>query len=397
MFPWKSHTARECIHAGLFRTLLPGVAVMLALALPSCSRDLQGPDSDDLGTAVTIRLTVRSTGTSSSYVAGSGYENFIDISDGDYRVLFFTNGGGNDTFITSFKGVSVSSVNASGYTEYDLTGRVPDQLQAYSDFKVMILANWGSYPEDLTAGVTTIDDVCLPDGELGLFSRKTDFNLGPYNLIPFYGIQEYSGVTFVEDETTVLKTPVSLLRAMAKVEVTLLNTDISLASVRMCRYNDTGCCAPAGVYDGSYVTAGGWTLDNVGIHLPGGGNDEDQTDADEQDNIRRFSFLNVIPSEEAGGGVYETWLAYVPEFGNGGDCCFIEILLTDQATIVGDTKPFRLFFAEYDDDGMLPDDPEYFDIGRNTYYSFTVTFDPTFRVIPQRWEYAFDNDFDIQD
>lgn len=405
----------EYIRTGVsrLRTLsILTVIVCMACSASSCSRDSLSATEEEGAYSATISLSlmVKSVGLTDDYQKGTVDENRIDISlpESDYRIYFFTNdeaNEGNDKFIARFEDAQVTEFSSGSYTTYALIGQVPDGLTDYSDIKVMALANWGkTYDEsdfvsvlDDPDNATTIDDVC--NAEWGQFEIFDEFLFEKGELIPFYGIQEYSGLEWKINVATVLGAPICMLRAVSKIEIRLVSAadDIHIQSVRLRGYNRNGFCAPDKVYDGSYVLNGSyqWELDS--IHLIDDEN-EDQTDEDEEDGVRRLDFYNSVTSDEADidSEIYETWFAYVPEYYNQGeDYSYIEIIFDDQMELLYTSEPFKVYFSEYTNG--VAQGTSYYDIGRNTIYKFNVSFLDKFTVIPQNWEATFDNNFEIVD
>ncbi len=370
----------------------------------SCMR-MEGPEEEtedpypEEVMTLGISLRTRVIGEVPGYETGSGYENYIDIAGSDYRIYFFTDDAedGNDRFIARFEPSQFIAGDGDG--TFAVVGKVPSKILNYSDFKLLVLANLGDYmdgemvPESEEGTVaTTIGD--LVGAEWSRFAMPEDFRLGRDNLIPLYGVQEYRDVEFSLETMTQLTSPVSLLRAMAKVEVVLRTAGTKILNVRLCRYNDLGYSAPEGVYDGSYATDGAsWTTD--GIHLVGGTN-ADQTDVNEDDGIRRREMFRAVSGDEADedAGIYETWIAYVPEYDNDGeeDYSFIEVVPED-----GNVR--TIYFAEYSGGETSAYDPGgdrsgRFDIQRNRLYRFTAEISGSiFSVGIDCWDDSHDNDF----
>ncbi len=325
------------------------VLILLASVFVVCSSDKDDePDYPlDCNATLTLIFTIPKTETALSDDR-LDYENYINIAAGHYKIYFFsykesdTNGG---TLLAEFTTKTIEAVENSNYTQYIVTGDVPMSLMedaiasdgSYS-FKVVMLANWGSYPE-VTEGTTTIDDLC--EGTNTTFSAKTDFTLSPSNLIPFYGVQEYSGVTLTMNEETKLGTEISLLRAMAKVEV-VFDDGMEIADVSIQNYNAEGYCAPKGVYLST-------NYNDYALHLVGGENDTES---------KSQSFLKVDNY---------TWRAYLPEYNNmGDDFAYISVKINS------DDYDYKIYFAEYTDNDTENSESERFDIMRNYFYSFTV-------------------------
>ncbi|MCD8291081.1 MAG: hypothetical protein LUC91_06225 [Prevotella sp.] len=366
---------------------------MLAFTLSSCSSDTDEIDTQEESTPTTLGLTIMTRSTSTDgYEDGSTYENYIDIANGDYRIYFFDN---ENKYIARFETSSFVATSGSNYTTYQVLGEAPGNMVFYlSDFKVVVLANWGKEnydDESLIVGKTTIDNIC--EAESSKYGHKDDFELSTSNLIPMYGVREYKNIEIEDGTSNLIDEPITLLRAMAKVEV-ILDGDISaFTEVNLCHYNDKGYCAPSGVYDKSdYDHDLSWDEDYVSeLHLVNGSNDT------EQDNHK----LAMMPTVNSDGNYM--WIAYVPEYDNSGDdYCYIEIKTIYQY----DTDvPFIINFAKYNDDGTTGNDTESrYNIERNNLYRFRVTYDHELemlncklQIIVQEWETTFDNTYYFYD
>ncbi len=389
---------------------------LLILSLSSCFGDSDALDvvmeestsSSELKLSFVIPNAVEATRAEEGYEDGSYFENQIDITNHDFRIYFFsysendTNGG---TLLAGFTPTkTTSSPSSSSETLYTVLGVLPNTLLTVGgNFRVVVLANWGnSYPTDanLTVGETTIYD--LTEGTFSTFSAEDKFVINADNLIPFYGVHEYSDITFKRGETTILSTPISLLRALAKVEIVIDCEDdeediVTLASATLHNYNSKGYCAPKEVYSQSdYEEAKDWTYDYTDetIHLIDDKNDGVENEIDlykVQDKMRDDSG-NVIQKE--------TWITYVPEYNNkNDDFSYIDIRLNDPSYT--DEEQYKIYFAQYDEDGTTKAYDEDAqedeivkrrDIHRNNLYRFNVDFsqsEPKINVTA--WENVFDN------
>ncbi len=316
------------------------------------------------------------------YEAGVDYENDINISGHDYKIYFFSyedGGTQGGTLIAEFTPTDVSTSSSSTATTYTIMGSVPSELLSVSDFRVVMLANWGMWYPSVTEGETTIDN--LVEGANTTFNAFKKFVIDADNLIPFYGVQEYTGVTFAPNTTTTLSTPVSLLRAVAKVEV-ILTEDSEVNAfddVSIVNYNSEGYCAPAGVYTASDYdtemknnpTNGNWGDEWIkDLHLVNSKNDTDS---------KSQAFTQIS------GASQDTWRIYLPEYDNSGnDYSYISLTVED--------TPFELYFAEYIDG--FTDNTDRYNIKRNNIYRFYVTYTGDgFRVRVEQWENVFDNEW----
>lgn len=340
----------------------------------SCSSDLNNPvvTSDDVELQIGFRLATRTTGDN-SYEVGEMYENYIDVAGGNYRILFFDT---NDKFIARFYPNGVISSEGKNYREYDVTGTVPSSLVSHSSFKVVVIANWPTYLEEseMTVGETTIEDLC--NNEKSQFEQFTSFELGIDLLIPFYGVREFTNVTFEPDVATILTEPITLLRAVSKVEVVLTSKaedNLSLNSVQICRYNKKGYCAPNAYQRSDYDHNGVWENDYAeSLHIVNEKNDEND---DGNVENKYLTFLNAS-SWEADGYKYEKWIAYLTEYQNinaGEGYCFIEVKFNHQ---FGNDDPYKIYFAEYVDGQTNNTNDIRLNVERNNLYRFNVTLTP---------------------
>ncbi len=351
------------------------------------SKDESGIGSLDSNTQIVLTFVTQNNGTSTrsaaddpdGYEEGVEYENDIDFSGSDYKIYFFTNAATDTkggTLIAEFTPEEISTDGSgSTYTTYTLKGKVPTALIGVKAFKVVMLANWGSenYLLEVTVGKTTIDDLCE-----GTFSATAKFTIGENNLIPFYGVQEYSGIEIREGVTTTLTTtPVRLLRAVAKVEVILTAESdvVGFDAVSIVNYNSTGYCAPWQVYkaedyDTDYAN---WETDFTSLHLVNGANDTGS---------------KTQPFTQISGATQDTRRIYLPEYDNSGnDYSYISLTV--------DGEPYEIYFAEYTD-GVTDNTTlsNRYDIKRNNLYRFYVTLkDRELRVYVETWDEVFDNEW----
>lgn len=352
----------------ILRSAAAALLLLAALAAASCIYDDGEEEPDDrtlLGVGFSLPMSLSEAGGDDRYVSGEGYENYIDLGRDGYRIYFFD---AENKYIARFVPMFVSPV--SGADRYEVLGRA-DELAGLSDFKIVVLANWPSYPDDsaLTPGSTTIDDLCT--AETALYDALPSFELNPAagRTIPFFGIHRYTGLTIAKGTRTTLAEPVTLLRAMAKVELVVGTDGISLSEVRLHGYNKQGYCAPAGVYSQSdYDHSGDWGADYVQrLHLVGGENDKDAASA-------------VADLFRKSGAPRETWVAYVPEYSNTGASDY-KSRLRFKLNISGivDDKVYSLYFADYEEGAVIQPDgaaaapPDgYFDLWRNNCYRYEI-------------------------
>lgn len=372
----------------------------LLWTLASCSREAaENPDVPSGGEAtLNIGFKIPTRAAAEGYEDGETDENYIDIAGGNYRIYFFDT---DNKFIAGFDPSGFITADGSDYCQYNVLGKAPDALVKHSSFKMVVLANWPKYPEDdtsitLTAGKTTIADIC--DASWAQYDCLTDGNetnptsvaLDPDadRLMPFYGVHQYDNVTFKPGVATILSEPVTLLRAMAKVEVILQTDDyfdLSFSSLKINRYNAKGYCAPKDVFhQDSYDHNGSWTDDYTRtLHLVG----------DQNDSEAKELSLRRVRRWDEGGKRYEKWTAYLPEYRNTGtDDAYSSIKARFDNV---QAEPYTIFFANYDSSGQADNsNGNRLNIERNNIYRFTVTVrDRKLMVNVQEWEYAYDNNY----
>lgn len=380
--------------------------LLSALLSVSCSREAaEGPDVPSGGEAtLNIGFKIPARAAADGYEDGDADESHIDIAGGNYRIYFFDT---DNKFIAGFAPYGFITADGSDYRQYNVLGKAPDALVSYSTFKMVVLANWPEYPEDdanmtLTAGKTTIAEICNADWAQydcltdGNETNPTAAALDPAadRLMPFYGVHQYSNVTFKQGEAAILPEPVTLLRAMAKVEVILQTdgeSDLSFSSLKINRYNAKGYCAPKDVFhQDSYDHNGNWENDYApqGLHLVG-----DQNDGE----AKELSFRRVRQWDE-GGKRYEKWTAYLPEYRNvevGDNYSSIKAKFNIQ---LADDAPHTIYFARYDGGETDNSDDNRLNIERNNIYRFQVTcthYDFKLLLTVRDWQGLYENTFDF--
>lgn len=365
--------------------------LLLISGLSSCADDknIEEPETVSTGRVLSLDVAIPSlrageADANNQYEAGVDFENYIDLSARGLRIYIFD---AQDRFVTRLVPLGdITTDNSGGKERYTVSGVLPDDFPITSSFKVAVLANWPVYTDDLIAGVSTIDDLC--NAGWAMFDRLTDFSLSADNNIPFFGIHEYTYVTLKPGETTLLQGDVSLLRAMAKVEVVLDNEAVTFSDVVLRGVNSRGYCAPAGVYSqNDYDHNGQWSQDYVKtLHLLDDTNDAGQG-------------TEVIPlhcKHRRNGSQKETWVCYVPEYRNTDNAngtanyrSHLELLFDYQ----GETDvPSNVYFVDYKDG--KPVEGSDFDIHRNNCYRFTVSLGKSGLIIQvKKWENTYDNGF----
>ncbi|MDE5958048.1 MAG: hypothetical protein K2G78_07075 [Muribaculaceae bacterium] len=350
-----------------------------SVALQSCGEERGMPDNPDNPDynppeSPVMRISMRVPDFRSSslaYEAGSGYENYVDVENGDYRIYIFDS---SDRLITEFRPLYVEAAGEPGYRDYTLTGHMLAELSGYTEFKIVVLANWGSYIDTYTNGVTTISDIC--NDTRSVFSRsslsESQATSGGY--IPFYGVRRYSSVKYspVTGDLN-LTEPVTLIRGVAKI-VLEFNADESddteISGVELIGYNERGYCAPEGVASqDDYRETDSWKqVVMQAIHLPEGENES-------ASQGRRLRFRQIAPAE---GDDKKRWELYVPEFRNietDGSAYPEEKRARIHFKFSGRTSGSQYVdFQFYSDPGAMSDmkKGDYFNIKRNYCYHFSI-------------------------
>lgn len=324
------------------------------LLLTACQQEQDGLSVDigRTGDPVQIGFTLTTTGGQDAAATrvgtdepGTGYENYIDIANDNFRFLLFD--ATNNTYLTSFTPQSVTPAGQGtrGY-EYYVEGELD---QPYENFKLVVLANWPGYPQDLEG--KTIANVCTSPSS-GFRYSPTDAN--PFipsatDLIPLYGVKTVTA-KLRPDLSTDLGT-VDLLRAMCKVEVKCSAEGFTLTDVKLHRYAIAGMCAPTDVYSNTETD---W---DEKIHMPTG-------------NI--VSDGGVLSLQSSGNNAF---VVYMPEINNTADThSYMEVTLQnaegEAVSLKGD--PY-IFFKQYDATTHTPTDGTDFDLIRNHWYQYDIT------------------------
>ncbi len=274
------------------------LAVLLAAAvLPGCSGKSDEPVVTEpdgtvyhAGFYVTVGDQAPETSRTTpagDYDEGSGLENHIDLTGGDVRVALLDTKGNYLGQITDFHITPVATYESSkryyfnGVTDIDISS---------GSFKIMLLANWNTYPADNA------------DFVKNAWEQTYDFKgaaLAYDNLIPLYGIKDVAIPGGIEPGISANLGTIHLLRAMAKIEV-ILNDPTDkwhVKTLRLSHYHTTGYKSPYRALSESDYVTGSWETDYTSIlNIPTGApvaND-----------------LDFIPTSDG------HWVVYVPEYSN---------------------------------------------------------------------------------
>ena len=392
-------------------TIIRCLLLLPTVLFASCSRDAEEggvPSAGEMTLSIGFKIPARAV--ADGYEEGEAYENYIDAANGNYRIYFFDT---ENKLIARFDPEAFILVAKDDkYVEYSVLGEVPEALAEHSDFfRMVVLANWPQYDDaNMNTEETTIADICnadwaqydcLTDGK----TTPTAIALNPFaadsaerKLMPFYGVHEYSNVTFEPGLATILDESVTLLRAMAKVEVILeiddkeFADDLSFSSLKINCYNAKGYCAPKDVFKQSdYDHNGSYDDDYVHtLHLVGDANDA---------NEKELSFRKVNRWDE-GGKRYEKWTAYLPEYRNidaGNAYSSIKAKFNIQ---LADDDPHTIYFANYSGGKTDNSNGSRLNIERNNIYHFKVTctgYNFKLRLTVSDWEGLYENNFEYGD
>ncbi len=339
---------------------------------------------DDEEVNVGFRIVTRAA--EGEYEAGQTYENYIDVVGESYRFYFFDQ---ENKLIARFRPTEVLATAGSDYTEYSVLGMAPAVLAKVDKFKVVVIANWPTYIEDseMVRGKTTIEDLC--NHEKSQFEQFESFALNSSQLIPFFGVREYENVSFMPNVATMLTEPITLLRAVAKVEVILKSEQehhLTFDTLQVCRYNQRGYCLPNADSHDDYDHNGQWDEDYAeSLHLVNGKNDVNENNEPEEKSL---PLLHVDTWVE-GDSKYEKWIAYLTEYqnrGTGDGYCFIEAKLKSQ--FAGD-MPYKIYFANYVNGQADNTDANRLNVERNNIYRFNVVVTPLQLLVSvDKWVYG---------
>lgn len=386
-------------------TIIRSLLLLPVVLFASCSRDAEEdgvPSAGEMTLGIGFKIPARTV--ADGYEEGEVYENYIDAANGNYRIYFFD---AENKLIARFDPEAfILMAEDDKYVEYSVLGEVPEALAEHSDFfKMVVLANWPQYNDAVEEDVTTIADLC--DADWAQFDCLTDgktnptaIALNPFaadpserKLMPFYGVHEYSNVTFKPGVATILDEPVTLLRAMAKVEVILETDDyfdLSFNSLKINRYNAKGYCAPKDVFKQSdYDHNGSYDDDYVQtLHLVGDANDA---------NEKELSFRKVNRWDEDGKR-YEKWTAYLPEYQNiGADNAYSSIKAKFNIQLADDTQ-HTIYFANYSGGKSDNSNGNRLNIERNNIYRFQVTctgYNFKLLLTVSDWQGLYENNFEF--
>lgn len=237
--------------------IILGIACFLVTSCTNYIEDgsLQPPETSEVQVTFTLAMGEPVAGSrvgtwednegSDDVVLGSSYENQIDLNTLQVMVYSLSDG----SYVGKVERIKYTRADAENNV-YELLGELAVNEEQIVDgklnCKMMVFANC---PE--VAGNTSLTGIS------GLFYQ--------YNTkyIPMWGVKAYTNLELKEGGRADLGA-ISLLRALAKVEVKLSGTaaqNFSLRNVSLNKYNKQGYCLPTG-YAGATDTKG---LDTEGV------------------------------------------------------------------------------------------------------------------------------------
>lgn len=345
----------------VYQYLLP---LSLVFITASCTEESEGlPHAS--GEEQTLRLgfsvasdTDDSSPTAENEKNGVGLENKLDINPdgtGNYKILLFDT---DNKFMSEFKPKNTIVTESDGYTNYNFSGTFPEYAIANTAFKIVVLANWPTYPTNFS----TLEDLC--DNESSQFNLFSSFELSDgtggkdKNLIPFYGVRSFSEYETPATDGVVNLTgkPISLLRAVAKVQIDVVSEErYTISTPVINNYNTKGFCAPDCEYNEGDSDYPVHPVEDVATS----GNLE----------------MMKLPDFEDGGKKFESWVAYIPEYRNlPTEDVVVENPTSIKLHLDGNTlvKDVTLHYAHRDSGAPMPT-ASTTDLRRNCYYHFVIS------------------------
>lgn len=356
--------------------ILSTILATTALLAGSCSDSVapvQGEKEPEAGMRLKIDvvfddgLKTGATRADESYEAGIGYENYIDIDNNDFRVLFFND---KDKYIGTFTDMTVNKTKSTdGIMKYEIEGKVRQSLISENNpfLKTVLLANWKTYPDVSTESSAGADDATslsdLATASSYRFNATTDIQIDARHLIPMIGILT---------EKDIFANPTNsghynlgemrMLRAYAKIEVQQSEASThNISEVFMTKVNTGGYKFPIGItkedqYNPQMDETGGIRFTTTPSIPPS------------TQNVTDIKFVKTTGAE----GKFN-WVIYVPEFQN---------ILSDGAADDSNRSKIGIKFEGIDDQSFYvdfryydtPDSKEgkHFDILRNNWYVYKV-------------------------
>ncbi len=340
------------MNRNIYKYLYAVLLLSLALLPTGCISDGEGlcPEPDNsTASYVTFRVVApkaMAAGTATRIVPdvdnaenwGDSYlpEEGVDFDNaliGNQFNVFITSN--NGTQITKLQVLLQNIIDSNDKVEYSFSGKIPqndvEKLKTYSDARIHVTANSGSYIPQLNDG--------LSFSHAGQPSET-------FTAIPMWGVGTFDFTTLKPGNNDAGE--IWLLRAMAKVEITVDGTDTenlitSLTSASVTNANTRG-----------YVLPQAWSTvtDTKALSF--------------ENSLRALPSVNGISGMTPADGKI---VFYLPETANTGGTT--EITLNYTTSLIGnESRSDKIKFAKYENG--IPSTPNY-DIVRNHLYRFEVS------------------------
>ena len=321
------------------------IATLMAMCLGACSEAGTGGEPQEPATwyHAGFYLTVGEQNTTSrapqegTYDPGEGYENYVDLDN--VQVHLYDMAGNYSGPVTDFTITPIGE--SSGGKRYKLDGKTKVNISS-GKFKVVVLANWPTYPENLSLG--------------NLWETTFTFNpsvpLSSANALPLYGVKDVS-LTDVKPTQLVNLGTIHLLRAVAKIEVIVDDPEDFwyVKTLRLTHYNTVGFCAPQVMSQSEYVKDN-WNQDYVGrAFVP------------ENSGVRTDLDFRKIADRTESADHKDHYLLYVPEYYNN-----VESIPMSQISVEFENSTSGVQYIPF----YHPVSGNTMDIMRNLWYKITI-------------------------
>lgn len=317
-----------------------------------------------------------------SYDPGSGYENYIDVSD---ISLYAFNGTSTaegvtpNTFYQKIPDLTLhplydvdGEIRRYYYISFPVTEEFKKHFET-TDLKLVLLANWyGAYPA-IEEGATI--EQLVTSAEAVMDYKTMTPVVTADNRIPLFGVKNFGGVTSGMTSGSVKwLDDINLLRALAKVEVyDDPESPIFIESAYITRYVTRLYKAPLGVKDESDYKTDSYASDyGPAPSIP----------AEPDNNYERLEKLEMKPLTTAVPDGPRHFVIYIPEYKNIGRTSDTErIRIEIHYEGLSDAK--YVDFKYYNATPYLPNGAkvgDYFNINRNYWYQFSIHKDREVKV-----------------
>lgn len=316
-------------------------ALLSLLSLASCSRndEMTATDGEEGKVQVTFTLKLDDEGSASrgmSRAAGDTWGNEYESDPGtvydnritNLQVVIYDN---QNAFKCKVTNLSFDKDEDKNVYTYLGSIEVPSEtLTANTEYKIMVFAN-------CTTDITS---------ETDLSALSYTYNEGMD--IPMWGV--ITQTLSLEPGSRQELDEISLLRAFAKVEVSMNLEGYTLQSVSIDKSNTQGYCLPK-----DYVSVANTT----------------DLDREEDTNITTFNpFTSPSNTIQTFSGANNNYYIYLPEYDNStDDAAKIQVAVKNNAT--SEENTYDLEFKDYENG--VPKDGTQYDIVRNHIYRYTIT------------------------